>query len=108
MAAAADTRSGYCEARLSRCATWRTADGSPYGRITAVRCPDLTHCLHFAPVTSDSRIGAHVSNITGWRCPWIGSALADDRADLVDHRYFTRDDITVLLRPGSRTRGKKF
>ncbi|GAB2718356.1 hypothetical protein [Nocardia thraciensis] len=106
--AATPARPVHSETRLSRCATYRTDDGGPYGSVTAVRCPDLTHCLHFVPVTSDGRIGPHVSNMTGWRCPWIGSALVDDRAELVGHRYLTRDGITVLLRPGSRTRGKTF
>jgi hypothetical protein len=66
--------------RLSKVAQWETTDGTPFGPLTRVRCPDFDHCLRLASY-EDGRVGAHDRNIPG-PCKWVGAAVVDDRHDV--------------------------
>ncbi|MEU1550219.1 hypothetical protein [Nocardia sp. NPDC005745] len=66
--------------RLSKVGQWETIDGTPYGPLTRVRCPDVEHCLRLAPY-EDGRIGPHDRNQPG-TCRWVGTAVVDDRHDI--------------------------
>ncbi|MEV6258101.1 hypothetical protein AB0L97_33085 [Nocardia sp. NPDC051911] len=82
--------------RLSECGSWATTDGTPFGPVSDVRCPDTTHCLNLAPC-EDGRIGAHDRNHTG-RCRWIGSTVLDDRHTIARGRLFIIGDV-IGVRP---------
>ncbi|MBF6288487.1 MULTISPECIES: hypothetical protein [Nocardia] len=95
---ASAARTDYSRLTLSRCATYRTDDGKPHGRIIEVRCPNRIHCLHFLPIVR-GQLMPH-----GAGCVWSGAEFIDDRDQLAGHPVYNSNGITVLLVPGARTR----
>ncbi|WP_159843340.1 hypothetical protein [Nocardia sp. CY41] len=92
--------------RLSKTGQWETTDGTPYGPLSRVRCPDVEHCLRLAPY-EDGRIGLHDRNIPG-RCAWVGTAVVDDRHDIPSQYLITLIPITGIDRmrwPGGDRNG---
>lgn len=79
--------------RLSKVGQWETKDGTPYGPLSRVRCPNVENCLRLAPITSSGRLGEHDRNIPG-RCRWIGAAIVDDRHDIPREHLITLGTVT--------------
>ncbi|WP_280189613.1 MULTISPECIES: hypothetical protein [Nocardia] len=94
---ASAARTDYSTLTLSRCATYRTDDGTPHGRIIEVRCPNRVHCLHFLPIVR-GQLMPHGG------CRWSGASFVDDRDKLAGHPVYNSNGITVLLAPDARTR----
>ncbi|MFF7944421.1 hypothetical protein ACFZC5_32350 [Nocardia gamkensis] len=82
--------------RLSKVGQWETTDGTPYGPLLRVRCPDTQHCLRLAPY-DDGRIGSHDRNIPG-ACGWVGAAIVDDRHDIPRSCLITLGAVTGVDR----------
>ncbi len=84
---------------LSQCGVYKTDDGTPYGRITEVLCPDKTNCPDFVPLV-DGRLDNHQSSK---HCDWVGARFIDDRPALKGHKFFNRAGITALADGDART-----
>ncbi len=82
--------------RLSKVGQWETVDGTPYGPLSHVRCPDVDHCLRLAPY-EHGRIGPHIRNMPG-PCRWVGAAIVDDRNDISRDCLITISPVTGVDR----------
>ncbi len=71
---------GEAKFRLSKVGQWETTDGTPYGPLSRVRCPNVWNCLRLAPFQG-GRLGSHERNIPG-PCTWVRAAVIDDRHDI--------------------------
>ncbi|WP_280244895.1 hypothetical protein [Nocardia abscessus] len=88
---------GEAKFRLSKVGQWETTDGTPYGPLSRVRCPNTWNCLCLAPITASGHLGPHDRNIPG-PCKWVGAALIDDRHDVPNQYLITLGLVTGIDR----------
>ncbi|MBF6326502.1 hypothetical protein IU451_28800 [Nocardia cyriacigeorgica] len=102
------SRVDYTRITLSECGSYRTHDGTPYGNITEVRCPERVHCLGLVPVVG-RKLEEHAHNdLAGTPCEWSGAKVIDDRDSLEGREYLNRAGMTAILPPDAKTRGRTF
>lgn len=104
------SRIDYTRITVSECATYRTHDGTPYGTVIEVRCPERVHCLGLVRVVGGKIVDHSHNDIARTPCEWSGAKVIDDRDGLEGEgrEYLNRAGMTAILAPDARTRGRKF